>query len=181
MSILEAEYTSLRTEMLSWQNRRFSILATAITLTIGFLGLDGILKGESTVSWGVITSILWFFLGSVASLTWYASRANAKLAAYISVFHEDQEKGWENRLRQLKNKGLDRLDLNIMMLSIYLGLAFLSLVVPLTVRGFISPDTLDLLYLSFSGVWFIFCASLLAVKPPRKIYIEEWKGDENCH
>lgn len=179
MSICEAEYAALRAEMLSWQNRRFSILATAITLTIGVLGLDGVLKGESTVSWGLITSIMWFFLGSVASLSWYASRANAKLAAYISVFHEDQSNGWESRLLDIKNKGLDRLNLNIMMLSIYLGLGIFSFVVPLTIREFKPLDKAELYFLILSGVWYLFFIALLTVKPPRNQYIKQWDVTEN--
>ena len=172
---MEAEYNALRNEMLAWQNRRFSTLATAITVTIGLLGLDGVLKGTPNISWPLVTALLWFFLGAVSLLTWYASRANSKLAAYISVFHEEQANGWESRLNKLKNKGLDRLTLNIMILSIYLGLGIISLIIPLEVRNYESVNHYEIFILTLAGLWFVVSQVLLTVEPPREYYKTLWQ------
>ena len=85
---MNTEYESLRQEIHAWQNRRFIILTASITLVSAVLGLDAVQKTTVSVEWPLITSLLWFFLGSTTALTWYAGRANAKIAAYLIVFHE---------------------------------------------------------------------------------------------
>ena len=130
---MAAEYESLRQEILAWQNRRFMILTASITLVSAILGLDAVQEINVEVEWPVITSLLWFFLGSTTALTWYGGRANAKIAAYLLVFHE-KEGGWESRLKDLKISKLDWFNLNRMVFLIYVGLGILSLVIPWSIQ-----------------------------------------------
>lgn len=75
---MAAEYESLRQEILAWQNRRFMILTASITLVSAILGLDAVQEINVEVEWPVITSLLWFFLGSTTALTWYGEEQTQK-------------------------------------------------------------------------------------------------------
>ena len=77
---MNEEYESLRQEILAWQNRRFTILAASITIVSAILGFGAVQKTTASIEWPLITSLLWFFLGSTTALTWYAGNANAKIA-----------------------------------------------------------------------------------------------------
>ncbi len=172
---MNEEYKTLRAETLAWQNRRFTVLATSVSLVTGILGFDGVTKGESILDWGLVSALLLFFLGSSAALTWYASRSNAKIAAYIIVFHQADSKGWETRLKTLKEGGDDRFNLNRMVVLIYAGLGTLSILMPWAVRGYKSTSDLALVVLTLSGVWFFFSLYLLLRPPSTKYFEEKWK------
>lgn len=169
------EYEALRAEMLEWQNRRFTILTVTITLVVGILGLEGVLTGESTLGWWLVASLLWFFLGSSAALTWYAGRANAKAAAYIIVFYEAKSSGWETRLDVLKKSKLDWFSLNRMVVLIYFGLAVLSFLVPWTVRESQCVIDWQAYVLVVSGAWITGNLLLLLRDKPKVFYIQSFR------
>jgi len=171
---MKEEYSALRSELMAWQSRRFTILATSISLVTGILGLDGVLKGESILDWGLVTSVLWFFLGAGAAVTWYAGRANAKIAAYIIVFHEGDGAGWESRLKDLKEQRLDWFNLNRMVLLIYAGLGVLSYLVPWAVRGYGGVSGWVAIVLALCAAWFLFGLYLLFSPSSRDYYVEQW-------
>ncbi len=172
---MNAEYEALRAEMLAWQNRRFVILTASISLVTGILGLDGVTEATSKLDWALVSSLLLFLLGSAEALTWYAGQANAKAAAYIIVFHEADAAGWETRLKSLKDRGLNRFSLNRMVVLIYAGLGVLSLLIPLTVRGYQGIDGAHLWEVGLSGIWFGFGLSLLLRRLPREHYERLWR------
>lgn len=161
--------------MLAWQNRRFTILATSITLVTGILGLYGIAQETSSIAWVLVSSLLWFFLGSCAALSWYAGRANAKIAAYIIVFHETESKGWETRLKDFNDKGLDWFSLNRMILSIYVGLGVLSFLVPSTIQDYQFVCDWKAWVLFGCGTWFVFSLFLLMSRPDKQSYEKQWR------
>jgi len=171
---MDAEYESLRQEIQAWQNRRFTILAASITLVSAVLGLDVVQKTTVSVQWPLVTSLLWFFLGSTTTLTWYAGRANAKIAAYLIVFHEKENFGWESRLKKLKESGLDWFNLNRMIFLIFFGLGILSLVIPWSIRCSQLIAKWHILLLVSVGAWFIFSLILLIWGYPRQNYKEKW-------
>ena len=172
---MSEEYNALRAEMLAWQNRRFMILTASVSLVTGILGIDGVTDAGSDLGWGLVSSLLWFFLGSAAALTWYAGRANAKIAAYFIVFHEVESEGWETRLKKLKADGLDRFNLNRMVLLIYVGLGVLSFLIPWSVRGYQCPSAWHAVVLVVSGVWLGFSLWLLLLPLPRGLYEQKWR------
>lgn len=128
------EYESLRKEILEWQNRRFLLVAASITLVTGVLGLGLNALGNL---WVIISSLLFLFLACATILSWYAGKANAKIGAYLIVFHEEagrsegQGAGWESRLARIKNKPwVDLLTLNHSLTAIYVALGIVSFIVP---------------------------------------------------
>jgi len=169
------EFDALRGEMLAWQNRRFTVLTASTSLVTGILGLDGVMKGDAVLDWGLVSGLLWFFLGSSAVLTWYAGRANAKIAAYLIVFHEADSDGWETRLKLMKDQGLDWFNLNRVVLLIYVGLGILSFVVPWAVRGHQVATGWHIIVLVVTGGWFSFGLGLLLLPGPRQRYEERWR------
>ena len=168
------EYESLRNEIHSWQSRRFTILAASISLITGILGIDAIKKGGPSIEWPLISSLLWFFIGSASSLTWYAGCANKKIAAYIILYHEKEE-GWESRLASLKKSGFDWYNLNRMLFIIYFGLSLLALLIPWAVRKGQVIDCWNYLLLSSTGIWLVFSLCLLTLNPPLENFKNKWK------
>ena len=170
---MKAEYESLRQEILLWQNRRFTVLTASITLVSAILGFDAVQKTEDLVDWPLITSLLWFFLGSTTALTWYAGRANSKIGAYLIVFHEKKD-GWETRLKELKKSRFDWFNLNRMVFLIYLGLGILSLFIPWTIHHSQMIANWHKILLFLTGAWFCFDLILLMWGYPRQSYKEKW-------
>ncbi|HKJ67319.1 MAG TPA: hypothetical protein VKA68_05140 [bacterium] len=171
---MEQEYESLRQEIRAWQNRRFTTLAASITIVSGILGLDVVQESTFSGSWPILTSLLWFFLGSTIALIWYAGRANAKIAAYLIVFHEKNAGGWESRLTELKASGLDWFSLNRMVFLIFVSLGILSFVIPWSVRGLQEIPNWHTLLLLITGIWFCFGLMLLMWGYSREKYIDKW-------
>jgi hypothetical protein len=172
---MSEEYKALRAEMLQWQNRRFTVLTASVAVTIGILGFDGVLKGEAAVGWRLVTTLLWFFLGAAAALIWYAGRANAKAGAYIVVFHEDTDRGWETRLMALKEERLDWLHLNRIIVLIYVALAALSALAPWAARAGQSSGPCPMAALIFSGVWAGAIFLLLLCETPKATYVRHFR------
>lgn len=171
---MKTEFEALRAEMLAWQNRRFLILALSISLVTGILGLDGVSDLTSRLEWTLVVSLLFYLLGTAEALTWYAGLANAKAAAYLIVFHEANPAGWESRLKELTDSGLNRISLNVMVALIYAGLGVLSLVIPIGLREVEVADGLYIWALAFSGAWFLFGLYLLLRPLPKDYYEKLW-------
>ncbi len=172
---MSSEYESLREEILAWQNRRFMILTASITFVSAILGLDAVQKNTAVVEWSLITSLLWLFLSSMAVLTWYAGRANAKIATYLRVFHEENG-GWESRLAPMSESAW--FNLNIMVLLVYGGLGIFSLVIPCSIRYSVvieNHENQHFKLLLFSGVCFLVALIRLGWGNPSKKYIEKWE------
>ncbi len=113
------------------------------------------------------------FLGSTTALTWYAGRSNAKIAAYLIVFHEKYF-GWESRLKELKMSPFDWFNLNRMVFLIYFGLGVLSFIIPWTIRCNQIIETWHKVLLFVIGAWFVFDLILLVWGYPRQSYKEKW-------
>ena len=173
---MTAEYEALRAEMLAWQNRRFTILTASIALVTGILGLDSVTGAASGIHWAVVTSLLFFLLGAAAALIWHAGQANAKAAAYIIVFHESESEGWESRLKRLKDRGFNRLNLNRMMVLIFLGLGMIAFFIPTAVRKDWSVGDHHSQLVGVSGIWFVFGMILLLSSSGRDHYVRSWKN-----
>lgn len=144
------EYSAIRAEMLKWQDRRFDLVKHSTTVVTGLLGfklvLDTTTSGiHSPTYWPLVSSLLLLYLSATNVLIWYCGVANSKLAAYILVFHEQgdtvEKPGmWESRLKLLKNKHLDNVNLNTWMALIQLVLALLALALPAATASFSWPN-----------------------------------------
>ena len=176
---MKGEYAALRAEILAWQNRRFVVLTISVSLVTGILGLDAVTQERSLLDWGFISAILLFFLGSCATLTWYARRSNAVIAAYIMVFHEAEAEGWEKRHNEIKKKikllGLFDLNLNLVILLIYIVLSIVSILIPWAVRGYKSASAVAVILLSISAIWLLFNLYLLLRYSSRDYFVNEWE------
>ena len=176
VSNMDAEYNALRAEMLAWQSRRFVILTTCATIVVGILGLDSTSTATDTIEGALISSLLLFVLGSAELLIWYAGIADAKLAAYLVVFHEAKTSGWETRLNTLSERRRNRLTLNMMIVLIYAGLGLLAIVLPFAVRDATMPAGKYLAIMGLCGAWFLFGLYLLTRPIAREHYINLWRS-----
>jgi len=172
---MNGEFDALRAEMLAWQNRRFTTLATSIALVTGILGLDGVIGSQSTIDWTFVSALLLFFLGSAANLTWYAGQGNAKMAAYLIVFHEADFRGWETRLIHFNNLGSKLFTLNRMVLVIYAILGVLSFILPGAMREFQSLSCRQGIVLVISVAWVVVSLLSLAFIPDKNEYVGKWE------
>jgi hypothetical protein len=125
---MNEEYESLRTEILHWQDRRFTLVSISIAVITGVLGLDLIKPEISADTWPYVPCILLAFLSCATALTWYAGRANAKISAYLITFHEGNSPGWETRMGVLK--GQVWLDLNKGLAAVYFVLGITAVGIP---------------------------------------------------
>jgi hypothetical protein len=134
-------------------------------------------ESDSSTNWTWVSSLLFAMLAASCVITWYAAQANAKIAAYLSVFHEETQPhlyGWESRLKTLKNNGKDNLHLNYIMLPIYIGLGCLAVFVPWLSHLKYSLATWDVVSLLVTGGLFISTLTLLVKEPARKDYHGYW-------
>ena len=174
---MKEEYASLRQEVLEWQSRRFLLVSTSITLVTGIIGIGlGVLKDL----WIIASSLLLLFLTCAVILSWYAGRANAKISAYLVVFHDssgsdNKTGGWESRLMRLKKKPkVDFFTLNHCLTAIYTVLGIVSVLIPWLVAG--KPAfSFEQISLIFIAVLFI-CSLILQWKfsYPREGYAKHW-------
>jgi hypothetical protein len=167
------EYESLRAEIKDWQDRRFTVLSGSVALVTVILGLKVVSESPLPGVWPWVSAVLLALLSSACLLTWYAGRANAKIAAYLIVFHETASPGWEARLAKLKNTRLDKLNLNRLMIVIYAGLGLLSVFLPALRHDQTRPNLLPLVV---SVLMFIGSLILLGQKSPRDRYIHYWRN-----
>jgi hypothetical protein len=95
----DAEYASLRSEILQWQQIRITVLGFALAV----VGAVAISESVKSAPWIAAELMLAVILAS-AWLTWYATQGVLLIAAYIIVFHEEPRgsQGWESRLRTIK-------------------------------------------------------------------------------
>lgn len=146
---MNTEYSSLRREMLRWQDRRFDLLKLSTSVVSGLLGFRLVMlrfdEGDSArVLWPLISSVLLLYLAGTSLLTWYAGVANSKIASYIKVFHDNLGGSsdlthWESRLAALKSSGQDSGNLNRWIVVVYVTLGVVSVVLPYAAAGFAAP------------------------------------------
>lgn len=166
------EYESLRTEILHWQDRRFTLVSISIAVITGVLGLDLIKPDFSADTWPYVPCILLAFLSCATYLTWYAGRANAKISAYLITFHEGEGKSrtYETTMRELKDK--DPLDLNKGLAGVYFVLGLTAVGIPY----FVLEDLIDFSPL-LVGIACVFavCWLLLLRKHSRDRFIQMFR------
>jgi hypothetical protein len=98
----DAEYTSLRSEILQWLQIRITILGFSLAV----VGAVAISDSAKSIPWIGSELMLAVVLAS-AWLTWYATQGVLLIASYIIVFHEEpgERFRWETRLRAVKLPG----------------------------------------------------------------------------
>lgn len=174
------EYEMLRGEIKDWQDRRFTILTASVGLVTAILSLKVFDEPVRTELWPSISALLLLLLTCACALTWYAGRANAKIAAYLIVFHERSSQsgeGWESRLDRLNNSGFDHLNLNRLMFCIYLVLGLVAMIPVL--RHFPIRDGWNVLIIPIA---LFVCSLLLLVLPsPKDRYIKQWESPTFSH
>lgn len=174
---IKNEYEALRTEIKDWQDRRFTILTGSIALVTAVLGLK-VFEQPANVELWPYSALLLLLLSCACALTWYARRGSAIIAAYLIIFHErrsDSKDGWEDRLRRLQLKGVDKLSLNQFLGLIYLVLGVVAVAVPVLQKTPTYPGCIILIIASF-----LFLCSLLllfiASSEVKKDFLEKWKN-----
>jgi hypothetical protein len=168
------EYEALYAEIKDWQDRRFTVLTAAIGLVTAILGLKIFDQPARIELWPWISALLLLLLSSACILTWYAGRANAKLAAYLICFHERPSPsgdGWQSRLHRLKQSRMDRLNLNRIVVCIYSPLAAVSVILPVMQQP---PSPFGWVVLSVAIVIFLCSLLLLVLRTPKDHYVDLW-------
>ena len=174
---MNTEYESLKEEIKAWQHRRFTLLSGSVALVIGILGLKMVGESKPTENWTWPSALLLALLAAACALTWYAMRSNAKIAAYLVVFHESPPNphfAWESRLDALKKTGRDWWNLNLFMICIYLGLALLAVLAPWLSHQEYHLGYLDYVALTVGGGLFLVTLLLLGLPSPKQHFIKLW-------
>jgi hypothetical protein len=134
------------------------------------------------------SGLLLLFLTGAVLLSWYAGRGNAKISAYLTVFHEKKldnnqtlREGWEDRLGRFseKLKCFDKLTLSHWLGAIYFLLGGVSVVLPWLAGAQHFPPSKD--YFVHAGIpaaVFLFVLILLVCSSPRTSYIKRWEDVE---
>jgi len=173
---MDKEYECLREEILSWQEKRFTLVSASVVLVTTALGFAS--DGKTTWPWEVVSSIILAFLLCVCLLTWYFGTSNARLGAYIEVFYEtdDQPYRWHKRNRLFKQDSFlyKFLNFNSCLALIYLVLGIASVVVP---SKFGPPTNKKFFYLLIILVLLFLFMIVLVVgfSYPRKRYVSYWQ------
>jgi hypothetical protein len=178
---MSEEYQALRAEILKWQDRRFDLIKISISVVTGLLGLKFIfdnpgVPGSSGTLWPLISSTLLLYLAAANLLIWYAGVSNSILAAYVKVFHEENESTsvhWETRFSKLKK----RHNVNHWIAVLHSALAIICVVLPYAAaRGFVPPSPWLLGLVAGSAA--VFLATMLVVmffSYPREHYETNWR------
>jgi len=181
------EYKALRDEIIKWQDRRFDVLQFSISLVTALLGLKLVVDNPSINEvWPLISIVLLLYLCTANLLTWYAGDANARLAAYLQVFHETPAAAasgfrWETRLQKFTdNKKANKLNVNTYIAGIYGVLGSASVVIP----GFPAEYSLSgnwiSVFLPVLFILFLTTVVLLARSSyPREVYKTRWEDIQN--
>src|SRR5207244_3947693 len=116
--------------------------AAFVSGIVGFLQKNSDSVGKEW--WPLYSAGLLIFLILVTGLSRHAGRGNAKIGAYLRIFHEprrvseDRNKtlGWEGRLQQFKGRNFfDKRLLSDWLFGIYLILGAVSVAVPGLIGG----------------------------------------------
>lgn len=187
MANLDDEYTAIRAEMLRWQDRRFDLIKHSTSVVTSLLGFKLVISTVSSAAtgvdhWPLVTALLLLYLSSINVVMWYCGRANAKLAAYLIVFHEsqlaDRPTGrWEGRLNSLKSKRRDRGNLNTWLTLIQAVLGLLSIVLPWATASFSKPHDPWIGLAIAAGMAFLATLALVnGTSYPRDAYRAYWSS-----
>jgi len=118
---IDKEYETLRSEILQWQSRRF----TVATITVGFItALEGcVITNSKQWSWDVASLFVVLLLSNAAYLTRLFSRFNTFIGAYLDVFHGSL---WNKRQRKFK-EDVKHFNLNHALSLLYMSILIISL------------------------------------------------------
>ncbi len=168
----EKEYEALREEILQNQGRRLTVASLSVVVVTAMLGWA--ITDPDKCSGEAVSTLLLAFLTAACCLTFMFGRSNAKIGTYIQIFHENTPlgPGWEGRGMTF-DKRASRLNLNNALSLLYLGLAAMSLVIPLLqCSGTVKHYPL----LVFIGLIFVVTLSGVAFfSYPRTKYISYWE------
>jgi hypothetical protein len=178
------EYESLREEIKSWQDRRFTLLQGVAALVAAVLALE-VAKSPSSDHWPLISSMLLAILSCANGLTWYCGLASSKIGSYLQAFYEEPtSKGniprWESSLLELKSQALDKFHVNQWFGAIYLVLGLISVGIPYIASKSQSVECFALGFVLSTAAFFV--ASLILVicfSYPREKYLVQWREIRN--
>lgn len=113
-------YEGLRSEIVTWQERRFTIFSGALTLLFGVLTF--VLSNADNWSWASALSIEFLVVACACAISWYAGWGNAIAGAFIGTMCEENQKGeWELFLEELKKRRAinDWIHMNSVFVAVY--------------------------------------------------------------
>ena len=182
------EYTTLRQEILYWQSVRFVLLGASAAFVSGIVGF--LQKNSDSVGkewWPLFSAGLLIFLILATGLSRHAGRNNAKIGAYLRIFHEPRRVsedpnstlGWEGRLQHFKRH--KRL-LSEWLFGFYLFLGAVSVAVPgLLGRWQFKHHWLWWMLVLTAVVFAVMLLCLLGDRKAKQHYASDWqviKDDE---
>jgi hypothetical protein len=176
--VMSEEYGALRAEILRWQDRRFDLLKISISVVTGLLGLKLIFEvsGSSGTLWPFVSSTLLLYLAAANLIIWYAGVSNSILAAYVKVFHEENESTsvhWETRFSKLKKCH----NLNHWIAVLHSALAIICVALPYAATTGLAGPSPWLLGL-VAGSAAVFLTTMFVVmffSYPRERYETDWR------
>jgi len=187
---MKEEYESLRAEIGNWQNFRFILVGVAtafVSTVIGFEPKQGT-EGAPRLR----LSLIIFALAGAAALSCYAGWGNAKIGAYLQVFHEQSTSdkkytlGWEGRNQKFQGSQWNLLSLNgwlgitYLLLGIGSSIALVGLDLKKVWPINIDPRILDPsdAILEIAWLCLVVAAVSLFLPPPRARYMRRWRDVE---
>ncbi len=176
---MEKEYSSLRDEILKWQDKRITFSQITITVVIGYTGYMLSLKKDEILelSWQIVS----IFPLLILSITMHVNKIfelfQLRAAAFLAVYHDSV---WENEIGKM-SFSKRRIGYNRSMAIVFLSIAVSSTLV------FISkyPKTLltweTIAFVVFLVIFLLVFIALFTfgTKDERKKLIAEWTKIKN--
>jgi hypothetical protein len=186
--MIDAEYQSLRAEIVGWQNFRFVLVGAATAFAAAIMAFTATSNTNPRLS----LSLIVFGLSGAAALSAYAGRSNAKIGSYLQRFYEprisassEYSLGWEGRIRKFESDSLMSRFISLDRL-LAITYAVLGIVSSLTLTGveFLKRHSLVItdskstdgseVILDIAWLFLIVAVGVLAYGPPRQSYLKRW-------
>lgn len=178
---MEKEYSSLRDEILKWQDKRITFSQIAITLVTAYTGYMLSIKKDEVngLSWQIVSIFPLLILSITMHINKVFELFQLRAAAFLAVFHSSI---WEIEIGKVSlSKGRWRIGYNKSMAIVYLLVSISSTLVfiPKYSKTFYTWETVAfgvfvLIFLLVFKVLFTF-----GTKDERRKLIEEWTKIKN--
>lgn len=162
------EYKSLRSSLVLWESRRFSLAAA----TTAFIGLVlGIYSREfSNTHWVLACSVILITISGSCILTWLSARFVVRFTTYLEVFHCSK---WEMRSRKLDSS---LPGLNTVFFIYYAGLTVVSFGVSVALsKGELNKYSIVTGLIALT-IYLVSMLNLLLNSYPRSKLVKKWEN-----
>ena len=175
--LIKSEYSSLRDEILKWQEKRITFTQMAITLVTAYTGFMLSIKREEVtgLSWQTVSIFPLLILAITMHINKTFELLQLRAGAFLAVYHDSV---WENSVGKISfSKGL-RIGYNKSMASFILLLRYHQQWFPISKypAGFFSWETIGFLiiFIIFFSVFYVLFN--YDTKKERQKLIDQWQN-----